>query len=67
MKLPKEFDKYSFNKYCDEVLEDAKALAATTSDDYNLDPVYRGNLLLIKIMQSKLLHLELVLDEMIGR
>ena len=63
MKLPKTHNKYKFNKVAEELHESATSLALEYANSYEIDEICRANLLLIKIIHAKIMHLELALEE----
>ena len=66
MKLPEEYNLYEYNKYTDEILEGVHTLACAGWDDrWDVFKVCENNLKQLKSIQAKIIHLELVLDEII--
>lgn len=65
MRLPKEFNLYKINEYLGDLLE-----LATKTDEYNnakysVEEICIANLLNLKVMHAKILHLELAIDEVL--
>ena len=65
MKLPDKLNKYKFNQYCEEIKDDALNLALAHVESESPEEICRKNLFLITSIHAKILHLELVIDEVL--
>ncbi len=64
MKLPDKNNKYKHNEYCDEVFRLARVLAhGDHNHPHTIKEICEKNWLTIKAIHAKILHLELVIDE----